>query len=33
MRRKTAELREQAKESARLDTHIFANPEDVGYGG
>jgi type I restriction enzyme M protein len=31
--RLTAELREQTKESARLDKVIWANLEDIGYGG
>lgn len=33
MARLTAELREQSKESARLDKLIWANMEDIGYGG
>jgi len=28
-----AELRTQTTESARLDTLIWANLEDIGYGG
>lgn len=31
--RLTAELREQMKESARLDTEIWNNLEGLGYGG
>jgi len=31
MARLTAELREQTKESARLDKLIWANLEDIGY--
>ena len=33
MARLTAELREQTNESARLDKLIWANLEDLGYGG
>jgi len=33
MARLTAELREQTKQSARLDKLIWANLEDIGYGG
>ena len=33
MKRLTDELREQTKESARLDMLIWANLEDLGYGG
>lgn len=33
MARLTAELREQTAEAARLDTLIWANLEDIGYGG
>ena len=33
MARLTADLREQMKESARLDKLIWANLEDIGYGG
>jgi type I restriction enzyme M protein len=33
MKRLTAELRTQTKEAARLDTLIWANLEDIGYGG
>ena len=29
----TAELREQTKEATRLDKLIWANLEDIGYGG
>jgi type I restriction enzyme M protein len=32
MERLTNELREQTKESARLDMLIWANLEDIGYG-
>ena len=33
MARLTAELREQTEQAARLDTLIWANLEDIGYGG
>jgi len=33
MARLTAELREQTKQSAKLDKLIWANLEDIGYGG
>ena len=33
MTRLTAELREQTAESAKLDKLIWANLEDIGYGG
>ena len=33
MARLTAELREQAQQSAKLDKIIWANLEDIGYGG
>jgi type I restriction enzyme M protein len=33
MKRLTAELREQTKQSAKLDKLIWANLEDIGYGG
>ena len=33
MARLTAELREQTKASAKLDKLIWANLEDIGYGG
>jgi type I restriction enzyme M protein len=33
MSRLTAELREQTKESARLDKLIWANLKEIGYGG
>jgi type I restriction enzyme M protein len=33
MARMTAELREQTKQSAKLDKTIWANLEDIGYGG
>lgn len=33
MARLTAELREQTKQSAKLDNLIWANLEDIGYGG
>jgi hypothetical protein len=33
MARLTAELREQSKEAVRLDKLIWANLEDIGYGG
>jgi type I restriction enzyme M protein len=33
MQRLTAELREQTKESARLDKLIWANLKEIGYGG
>jgi type I restriction enzyme M protein len=32
MARLAAELREQTKESAKLDKLIWANLEDLGYG-
>ena len=33
MARLTAELREQTKQSAKLDKLVWANLEDIGYGG
>jgi hypothetical protein len=33
MNRRTAEPREQTQQSARLDKLIWANLEDIGYGG
>ena len=33
MARLTAELRDQSKQSAKLDGLIWANLEDFGYGG
>ena len=33
MNRLTAELREQTQQSAKLDKLIWANLEDIGYGG
>jgi len=33
MKRLVAELREQQAEAARLDKAIWANLEDIGYGG
>jgi len=32
MTRQTAALREQTKQSARLDRIMWANLEDIGYG-
>jgi hypothetical protein len=33
MARLIAELKQQTAEAARLDTLIWANLEDIGYGG
>ena len=33
MNRLTAKLREQNQQSAKLDKLIWANLEDIGYGG
>jgi hypothetical protein len=32
MTRLTAALREQMEQSAKLEKHIWANLEDIGYG-
>jgi type I restriction enzyme M protein len=33
MQRLVAQLREQTEQSAKLDKAIWANLEDIGYGG